>query len=90
MARWVARQIVTAGIAAKVELQVAYAFGTAEPLSICANTFGTGDPTAAEEFAGRFDFRPAAITVRFALRRPIYRQTSVYGHFGRPELPWEQ
>jgi S-adenosylmethionine synthetase len=87
--RYVARQVVNEGLAERVELQVAYAIGVAEPVAILVETFGTGDQTAAAEFVHRFDFRPAAIIERLDLLRPIYRQTTNYGHFGRPGLPWE-
>jgi S-adenosylmethionine synthetase len=87
--RYVARQVVNEGLAERVELQVAYAIGVAQPVAILVETFGTGDQTAAAEFVHRFDFRPAAIIERLDLLRPIYRQTTNYGHFGRPGLPWE-
>ncbi len=88
-ARFVARQIVKSGIARTVEIQVAYAIGVPEPISMLVDTWGTGDDEAAQEFALRFDFRPSAIIERLGLRRPIYRSTTNYGHFGKPELPWE-
>lgn len=88
--RWIARQLVEAGIAARAEVQVSYAFGLAQPLSVYVETFGSGDRRAAEEFVSRFDFRPEAIIERLNLRRPIYRATVNYGHFGKPGLPWEQ
>jgi S-adenosylmethionine synthetase len=87
--RYVARQVVNEGLAEKVELQVAYAIGVAEPVAVLVETFGTGDRIAAAEFVHRFDFRPGAIIERLDLLRPIYRQTTNYGHFGRPGLPWE-
>jgi S-adenosylmethionine synthetase len=88
--RYVARQIVKAGLARRAEVQVAYAIGRAEPVSVRVDTFGTGDPRAAEAFVREhFDFRPNAITERLNLRTPIYRGTTNYGHFGRPGLPWE-
>jgi S-adenosylmethionine synthetase len=89
-ARFVARQIVKAGLARRAEIQVAYAIGVARPVSLNVETFGTGDARAAAELAARFDFRPAAIIERLGLLRPIYRQTTNYGHFGRPGLPWEE
>jgi S-adenosylmethionine synthetase len=89
-ARHVARQIVKQGIARRAELQISYAIGVAQPISLSVNTFGTGDAEAAQEFASRFDFRPAAIAQTLGLLRPIYRQTTNYGHFGKPELPWER
>jgi len=87
--RHIAREIVKAGIARRAEIQVAYAIGQARPVSVKVDTFGTGDPAAAEAFVETFDFRPAAIIERLDLLRPIYRQTTNYGHFGRPGLPWE-
>jgi S-adenosylmethionine synthetase len=88
--RYVARQIVKNGLAAKAEIQVAYAIGVAQPVAIKVETFGTGDSAAAAEFVRQFDFRPAAIIERLDLLRPIYRATTNYGHFGKKELPWEQ
>jgi S-adenosylmethionine synthetase len=88
--RYVARQIVNRGFARRAEIQVAYAIGLARPVSIKVDTFGTGDARGAEAFVAReFDFRPAAIIERLNLLRPIYRQTTNYGHFGKPGLPWE-
>jgi S-adenosylmethionine synthetase len=87
--RHIAREVVKAGIAKRAEIQVAYAIGQARPVSVKVDTFGTGDPRAAEAHVRRFDFRPAAIIERLDLLRPIYRQTTNYGHFGRPGLPWE-
>jgi S-adenosylmethionine synthetase len=88
--RCVARQLVLAGIAGRAEIQVSYAIGKAHPISIHVETFGTGDEAAAVEFVNGFDFRPEAIIERLDLLRPIYRQTTNYGHFGRPGLPWEE
>jgi S-adenosylmethionine synthetase len=88
--RYVARQLVNEGLARRVELQVAYAIGVAQPVSVRVSTFGTGDEAAALGFVRRFDFRPAAIIERLDLLRPIYRGTTNYGHFGRPGLPWEE
>jgi len=88
--RFVARQVVKAGLAKRAEVQVAYAIGVAEPVSVKVDTFGTGDERAAAEFVRKsFDFRPGAIIERLDLLRPIYRSTTNYGHFGKPELPWE-
>lgn len=87
--RHVARQVVAEGLATKAEIQVAYAIGVAQPISIKAETFGTGDARAAMEFVKGFDFRPAAIIERLSLLQPIYSQTTNYGHFGRAGLPWE-
>jgi S-adenosylmethionine synthetase len=88
--RFVARQVVLKGLAARAEIQVAYAIGRAEPVSVRVDTFGTGDEGAAEELVRSFDYRPAAMIERLALRKPIYRQTTNYGHFGKPGLSWEQ
>ena len=87
--RWAARQIVKQDIARRAEIQVSYAIGEARPMSVTVETFGTGDARAAEALVNSFDFRPAAICERLDLRRPIYRSTTNYGHFGKPELPWE-
>jgi S-adenosylmethionine synthetase len=87
--RWVARQIVLQGFARRAEVQVSYAIGQAAPVSVKVDTFGTGDPLAAEEYVRGLDFRPAAIIERLDLLRPIYRQTTNYGHFGKAGLPWE-
>ena len=83
-----------AGLADKVEIQLAYAIGVAKPVSILVDTFGTGkiaDEKIAELVEKNFDLRPAAIIRDLNLRRPIYRQTAAYGHFGRTDvdLPWE-
>ncbi len=88
--RYVARQVVSSGLARKAEIQVGYAIGMAQPVSVKVDTFGTGDETAAAEFVMQaFDFRPRAIINKLDLLRPIYRQTTNYGHFGRTGLPWE-
>ena len=88
--RYVAKQVVASGLAKKAEIQVGYAIGMAKPVSVKVDTFGTGDERAAAEFVmNAFDFRPRAIIERLDLLRPIYRQTTNYGHFGRPGLPWE-
>ncbi len=93
-ARYAAKNIVAAGLADKVEIQLAYAIGVAKPVSILVDTFGTGkiaDEKIAELVEKNFDLRPAAIIRDLDLRRPIYRQTAAYGHFGRTDidLPWE-
>ncbi|GAA0367998.1 methionine adenosyltransferase [Bacillus horti] len=93
-ARYVAKNIVAADLADKVEVQVAYAIGVAQPVSIAVDTFGTGklsDDELAEIVRKTFDLRPAGIIKELDLRRPIYRQTAAYGHFGRTDLnvPWE-
>ncbi len=87
--RYVARQVVKAGLAKKAEVQVAYAIGVAQPVSVKVDTFGTGDDRKAADFVRGFDFRPAAIIEQLDLLRPFYRQTTNYGHFGKSELPWE-
>ncbi len=94
-ARWVAKNIVAAGIASRCEIQLAYAIGVARPLSINVETFGTGvisDERIAALIHKTFDLRPGAIIQDLRLRRPIYRQTAAYGHFGRDDisLPWEE
>jgi S-adenosylmethionine synthetase len=94
-ARWVAKNIVAAGLADRCEVQLAYAIGVARPLSINVETFGTGkidDNKIAKLIDDHFDLRPGAIIRDLNLRRPIYRQTAAYGHFGRTDidLPWEQ
>lgn len=93
-ARYAAKNVVAAGLADKCEIQLAYAIGIARPVSIMIDTFGTGklpDEKIAEIVGKEFDFRPAAIIRDLNLRRPIYRQTAAYGHFGRTDvdLPWE-
>ena len=94
-ARHVAKNIVASGIAKKCEVQLAYAIGVAQPVSILVNTFGTGkisDDEITELVRKNFDLRPAAIIKNFDLRRPIYKQVAAYGHFGRTDLdlPWEK
>jgi len=94
-ARWAAKNIVAAGLAERCEIQVAYAIGIAHPLSINVETFGTGripDEEISKLIEEHFDLRPGAIIRDLGLRRPIYRQTAVYGHFGRDDLdlPWER
>ncbi len=93
-ARYVAKNIVAAGLAKKCEVQIAYAIGVARPVSVLVDTFGTGtlpDEKIAALAEGLVDLRPAAIIHRFDLRRPIYRKTAAYGHMGREDLkaPWE-
>lgn len=94
-ARHAAKNLVAAGLADRCEVQIAYVIGVAHPVSLMVDSFGTGklsDETLAELVSRHFDLRPAAIIDRFDLRRPIYRQTAAYGHFGRPDLnlPWER
>ena len=88
--RYVAREVVKAGLADKAEIQVSYAIGVAQPVSVKVDTFGTGDEQAAADFVKKFDFRPAAIIETLELLQPIYRQTTNYGHFGKPGLAWER
>ena len=94
-ARYVAKNIVAAGLAHKCEVQVAYAIGIANPVSVMVDTFGTGvlpDDRIGELIKEHFDLRPAAIIDHFGLRRPLYSQVAAYGHFGRNDLdlPWEK
>ncbi len=94
-ARWVAKNIVAAGLAEKCQIQLAYAIGVAKPVSVRVDTFGTAkysDVELEDAVEAVFDLRPAAIIRDLGLRRPIYRQTAAYGHFGRSDvqLPWEQ
>jgi len=92
-ARWVAKHVVAAGAAERCEIQVAYAIGRAHPMSVLVETFGTN--RVAEEAIEHaindvFDLRPGAIVRDLDLKRPIYRETAAYGHFGRPQFPWEE
>lgn len=94
-ARYVAKNVVAAGLADRCEVQVAYAIGVAKPVSIRVETYGTGkvsDDSLAELIQAHFDLRPGAIIRELDLRRPIYKQVAAYGHFGRPDLdlPWER
>jgi len=94
-ARYVAANVVAAGLARRFELQIAYAIGVAHPLAVSVQTFGTGaipDERIVALIERHFDMRPGAIIAELDLLRPIYRQTAAYGHFGRPdlELPWER
>jgi len=94
-ARWVAKNVVAAGLAKRCQIQLAYAIGVAKPVSVRVDTFGTGtvsDEVLEAAVEKTFDLRPAAIIRDLDLCRPIYRQTAAYGHFGRPELdlPWEK
>ncbi|MFZ2488435.1 MAG: methionine adenosyltransferase [Anaerolineae bacterium] len=95
MARYVAKNCVAAGLASRVELQISYAIGVARPISVSVETFGTGnipDERIVELINEHFDMRPAAIIRDLDLRRPIYRATAAYGHFGRNDIdaPWER
>jgi len=92
-ARWVAKNVVAAGLARRCEVQVAYAIGVAKPLSVRVDTFGTGsvaDSALAEAIENVFDLRPAAIIRDLGLKRPIFRRTAYHGHFGREGFPWEE
>ena len=93
-ARYIAKNIVAAGLATKCEVQIAYAIGVAKPVSVMVDTFGTGkvdDDVIEKKVCELVDLRPAAIIDRFKLRRPIYRKLAAYGHMGREDLkaPWE-
>ncbi len=93
--RWVAKNLVAAGVADRLEIEVAYAIGVAKPVSIAVDTFGTGnlsDEKIVDIISKEFDLRPAAIIYALDLRKPIYKQTAAYGHFGRTDidLPWER
>ncbi|MBU0704844.1 MAG: methionine adenosyltransferase domain-containing protein, partial [Chloroflexi bacterium] len=95
MTRYIAKNLVAAGIADRLELQVSYAIGVARPLSLSVETFGTArisDDRIVELIEEHFDMRPAAIIRDLDLRRPIYRKTAAYGHFGRYDInaPWER
>jgi S-adenosylmethionine synthetase len=94
-ARWVAKNVVAAGLADRFEVEVAYGIGIARPISLSVDSFGTGrigDDAILAVIERNFDLRPASIIAALDLRRPIYRQTAAYGHFGRPDLdlPWER
>jgi len=94
-ARYAAKNIVAAGLAKKCEIQLSYAIGVAQPTSVMVNTYGTGkvsDEKLVEIVRNEFDLRPAGIIKMLDLRRPIYKQTAAYGHFGRNDLdlPWEK
>jgi S-adenosylmethionine synthetase len=94
-ARWVAKNVVAAGLADRFEIEVAYGIGIAHPISLSVESFGTGrvsDERIQQLVERHFDLRPASIIAALDLRRPIYRQTAAYGHFGREDLdlPWER
>ena len=94
-ARYVAKNLVAAGLADQIEIQVSYAIGVAEPTSVMVNSFGTGkvsDEQLVKIVRENFDLRPAGIIKMLDLRRPIYKQTAAYGHFGRTDLDltWER
>jgi len=93
MARYIAKNVVAAGLADKCELQLAYAIGFPQPVSVHVTTFDTGkinDGLIEKAIRKVFDMSPAGIIKTLDLKRPIYRQTAAYGHFGRPEFPWEK
>ena len=93
MARYVCKNLVAAGLCDEVEMQVAYAIGVSRPVSVFIDTFGTGklpDDKIADIVVKEFDLRPYAVIETLDLRRPIYLQTAAYGHFGKPNLPWER
>jgi S-adenosylmethionine synthetase len=95
MARYIAKNIVAAGLADQCETQISYAIGVAQPVSVMVNTFGTGkipDEKILELVKKHFDMRPKAIIDHLDLQRPIYRKTAVFGHFGRndPDFTWER
>ena len=95
MARYIAKNLVAAGLAKKCQIELAYAIGVAQPVSVLVDAYGTSqfsDQQLSELVRRAFDLRPAAIISALDLRRPIYQQTAAYGHFGRPELdlPWER
>ena len=92
-ARYVAKNLVAAGLAERCEIQVSYAIGVARPTSISVDTFGTGrvsDARLAELVQAHFDLRPKGLITMLDLLHPIYRKTAAYGHFGREEFPWER
>lgn len=93
MARYICKNVVAAGLSDECTLEVAYAIGVARPVSLFVNTKGTGklsDEKIADIISKEFDLRPASIIKTLDLRRPIYKATAAYGHFGRPEFPWER
>ena len=92
-ARYVCKNLVAASLCDKVELQIAYAIGKAQPVSLCVDTFGTGkvsDDALIEIIKKHFDFRPYSIIESLGLRAPIYAKTTNYGHFGKSDMPWEK
>ena len=95
MTRYIAKNLVAAGVADRLEVQVSYAIGVAHPTSVAVETFGTGkipDEKIIALVHDNFDMRPGAIISDLGLQRPIYRQTAAYGHFGRDDIdaPWEK
>jgi S-adenosylmethionine synthetase len=92
-ARWVAKNLVASGLCDRCEVQVAYAIGVAEPVSVMVDTFGSGklsDDRITALVRKHFDLTPRSIIDKLKLRRPIYQKTAAYGHFGRSEFAWEQ
>lgn len=93
MARYICKNIVAAGLADECELELAYAIGVANPVSVFVNTFGTGkisEERLVSVIKENFDLRPAAIIEKLGLRKPIYKKTAAYGHFGREGFSWEK
>ena len=93
MAHYVCKNVVAAGLAKQCTVELSYAIGVAKPLSVFVDTDGTGimpDGEIADIITKEFDLRPYAIIETLKLRRPIYRNSAAYGHFGRPEFPWEK
>ena len=93
MARYICKNLVAAGLAKKCTLELSYAIGVAKPISVFINTEGTGvlsDGELADIVSKEFDLRPYSIIKTLGLRAPIYKKTASYGHFGRPEFPWEK
>ena len=93
MARYICKNVVAAGLAKRIQIQVSYAIGRSKPVSVDVNTFGTGvisDGALSDAITKEFDLRPRAIINKFDLQRPIYKATASYGHFGREQFPWEQ
>ena len=90
---YICKNLVAAGLCDEVELQVSYAIGVSRPVSVFIDTYGTGklpDGDIADIVVDNFDLRPHAIIKTLGLRAPIYLQTAAYGHFGKPDLPWER
>lgn len=93
MARYICKNLVAAGLCDEVELQVAYAIGVAQPVSVFVNTFGSGklaDGEIADIVVKEFDLRPYSVIQTLGLNKPVFSQTSAYGHFGKDGLPWER
>ena len=93
LARYMAKNLVVSGLASQVQVQLAYAIGVAQPVSLMVDSFGTGvvsDEEMARRLAGCVDMTPGGIIRRFGLRRPIYMDTALHGHFGIADRPWEQ